>query len=257
MNLDWFEVAMARTTSSEEGDCWLYNYDLTKNGYGRIKISGKRTRIHRLSYSCFNGEIPETLMVCHECDVRNCWNPAHLFVGTALDNYQDAMRKGRQPYIRIPSSVTGADFLARAAKEAQNILDLFILLRSKKAVADELGINAKRVGRIVSGQSWPGIDRSALNDAVLMPSQNLTDIVKSKLSSSLRKTYSVIESCGENGISIPDLSISLFGSENGETKRNIATTIITVCRLRKALSGEGIAIPAGYSDRRYRVQVAA
>lgn len=34
-------------------------------------------------------------MVCHACDVPCCVRPAHLFVGTAVDNRQDAIRKGR------------------------------------------------------------------------------------------------------------------------------------------------------------------
>lgn len=56
---------------------------------------GNRTRLaHRVSYEAYNGNIGG-LNVLHSCDVRPCINPQHLFLGTYLENTEDARAKGR------------------------------------------------------------------------------------------------------------------------------------------------------------------
>lgn len=58
---------------------------------------GKIRRVHRVAWILKHGEIPTDKEICHTCDVRSCFNPDHLFVGTHLDNMRDAMQKGRVP----------------------------------------------------------------------------------------------------------------------------------------------------------------
>ncbi len=45
-------------------------------------------------------DVDSPTAVCHKCDNSICFNPEHLFVGTARENIKDAREKGRSIGIR-------------------------------------------------------------------------------------------------------------------------------------------------------------
>lgn len=76
--------------------CWLWKAQIYPSGYGSFWMNGKNVTAHRASWKIFNGIFYPTLNVCHKCDVRNCVNPDHLWLGNDKENALDKIEKGRQ-----------------------------------------------------------------------------------------------------------------------------------------------------------------
>ena len=89
-----FKHYVGRRTPS---GCILWKGAKNARGYGIIGTTGRKTMLaHRLSWQMHNGKIHDKLHVLHSCDVPDCINPDHLFLGTHQDNMRDMMKKNRQ-----------------------------------------------------------------------------------------------------------------------------------------------------------------
>lgn len=83
--------------------CWL---GATKwgdgKGFMKMKFKGHTLYIHRASYECFNGPVPDGKLVDHLCRVRGCRQPMHLEAISAKENIlrgasQNALLRGDAP----------------------------------------------------------------------------------------------------------------------------------------------------------------
>lgn len=82
-------------------ECWPWVASRLPGGYGQFAVAkavggkGRPLRSSRIAWELVRGAIPRGMWVLHECDNPPCCNPAHLFLGTRLDNIRDMWTKGR------------------------------------------------------------------------------------------------------------------------------------------------------------------
>lgn len=65
-------------------NCWIWK-SFVNDGYGKFNIKDidgtwKQYFAHRVSWSIFNGDIPDKMILDHICRNRSCVNPDHLRV---------------------------------------------------------------------------------------------------------------------------------------------------------------------------------
>lgn len=112
--------------------------------YGKINHRGKALRAHRVSYELWKGKIPEDLLVLHHCDVPDCVNPDHLFLGTHQDNMTDKMNKGRA---NIP--------LAKLSEESARAI--LYADGKQKDIAEKFGVHYTTVHDIKNKRTWKNL----------------------------------------------------------------------------------------------------
>lgn len=137
------------TKVNKTAKCWLWIGTIDRCGYGMYCVNYRPWKAHRYSWMLANGEIPETLLVLHRCDVPACVNPRHLYLGTVKDNSRDAIERGQQP--------RGERHGMAKLKEndIKIIRNLYIPRKmTHKLIAEKFGIARTTIKQILSRDLW-------------------------------------------------------------------------------------------------------
>lgn len=167
-----FEHAVMPIT---ECGCWIWMRACSARGYGSLKIDGVVLRAHRFFWEQTNGPIPEGKHVLHQCDIPQCVNPDHLFLGSHADNMKDKERKGRgnhatglrnarythpettcrgqRHWAKRPGAVKGVNN-NRSILSENDVLAIRASTLSGAALAQRFGITKTHANRIKARKAW-------------------------------------------------------------------------------------------------------
>ena len=138
----WSRVSIDRDANA----CWRWSGPVDAKGYGEIARCAAMTerKAHRIAYALSVGPIPTGRVVMHSCDTPPCCNPAHLTVGTNLENTRDSMRKGRRaapPTLKLT---------IEQVREIRSIGDRL----TRTEIGKRFGISGRNVLSILRRESW-------------------------------------------------------------------------------------------------------
>lgn len=134
--LFWLKV----NKSGGQDACWPWLGGKRHAGYGHFRPNGYSENAHRYSFQLAYGAIPKGMHVLHSCDVPACVNPAHLKLGTHMDNMIDKRNKGR-----VQAKLTHDD--VRAIRK-------LIGKTMGKDIASMFGVGPGVISDIKTGRHW-------------------------------------------------------------------------------------------------------
>lgn len=151
MTIEQFWAKVSKTDS-----CWLWTGWHDRQGYGRLRTPWSmrppyNIGAHRMSWELHHGKIREGLYVLHRCDNPACVNPAHLFLGTARENTQDALAKGR---MRANTRPLRGSASKTSKLTEQDVVAIRASSLSGRALARQYGVNPKTILGILKRHTW-------------------------------------------------------------------------------------------------------
>lgn len=136
-------------------------------GYGVTFFQGKQQFAHRVAWQLERGAIPDGLLVLHECDMPECINTNHLFLGTQKNNMDDMARKGRAGWGHS-NRLRGAQhpMVGNGYKgeqhprakltqlEVNTIREIYKTGITQSNIASMFGVKQAQISSIIRGKSW-------------------------------------------------------------------------------------------------------
>lgn len=147
------EIALQMKAKTKQvGECWEWQAGLHGVGYACVASSFGGGRYgHRAMYEAVVGPIPKGMYVLHSCDNRKCVNPAHLRVGTHLENIRDMQAKLRHRGGSLPNEKNPNHKFSNAT--ICRIRELAAQGVPKRVIERECGVSETQYYRIVKNES--------------------------------------------------------------------------------------------------------
>ena len=147
-------IAYETGRAIRRGDCLIAAaVSRDGEGYCRVAYQGKLIGLHRASLQLHIGrELKRDEMACHTCNNRDCFNPAHLYAGSAADNARDRDHDGNptRGHLNARAKLTEDD--VREIRRAIASRDQ--TFASVRDLAAKFGVHRNTIHRAVNGARW-------------------------------------------------------------------------------------------------------
>lgn len=139
-----------RVVPISESGCWIWTGWADHHGYGFVtrKQNGKKThmRVHRLHLEAKLGRsLTASENACHRCDIPDCVNPDHLFVGTHVENMRDMVAKKR---------AARGERHGMSKLTAETVAQIYLATGLHKDIGAAFGVGRECVDKIKRGDRW-------------------------------------------------------------------------------------------------------
>lgn len=138
-----------------EEDCWLWTGAQTRVHYGSFKVRERMFLSHRVAYLLHHRSFPlyaedgRYACACHRCDTPLCMNPAHLFIGSTVDNNHDRHHKGRSSGGKLSGEACSWHKLTEA-----DVLAIHADHDTAPVVGAKYGVSESLIYQIRKGVTW-------------------------------------------------------------------------------------------------------
>ncbi len=141
------------TMPEPNSGCWLWTGACAADGYPRITIGSltnktkKSVRVNRLVCDAAHG-LPDGMHALHKCDNIICINPDHIYPGSAKQNTQDCVSRGRRTQIKCGSQNS------RAVLSEEDVLAIRLSTKSGVELANIYNVSQANISMIKSRKNW-------------------------------------------------------------------------------------------------------
>jgi|SRR6188768_779520 len=144
----WAERFWSKVDRRGPDECWPWKTGKFPSGHGQFWLGTRSQMAHRCAFLLTHGRWPDPCGL-HRCDNPPCCNPAHLFEGTAVDNQNDKVSKGRQARGARQGCAKLTEQLVR------DIRANYALCRvTMRELATRFGVSLPTISQVITRRIW-------------------------------------------------------------------------------------------------------
>ncbi len=148
----WAHRFWNKADRRSNSECWVWTAARNVAGYGQCGVAGMRMSAHRVAWILAGNSLSPEDCILHSCDNPPCVNPAHMRIGTHLENAKDRESRGRG--IRRPRRGASATAARLTWEQVTEIRARYAAGERGAHLARAFGVGGSTLRHIVNWDTW-------------------------------------------------------------------------------------------------------